>query len=92
MQGTVNETRKDCFSHLDKVFPMGGEGLRQVPPACFDCKDRKSCMRSALETREGLVFREELLERSPSGGIVGRIKRWSEKKTLAGRRKEKGKQ
>jgi hypothetical protein len=87
----VNESRKDCFGRLDKVFPMAEQGLRQVPPDCFDCAGRKACMQAALETRDGIAFRGELLERSPQKGVLGRIKRWSRKKTLAERMKEEKK-
>ena len=84
----MTEPQKDCFGLLEKVFPLGDQGLREVPPQCFDCPDRKACMQAALGTHDGMAFRDELLERSPEDGILGRIKRWSEKKSLARQMKE----
>jgi len=74
--------RKECFGMLDKVFPEGKEGLRQVPQGCFQCPEHTECLKSALETPEGISFRMELLNRTKPVGLVGRIKRWSERKAL----------
>jgi hypothetical protein len=68
---------------LDKVFPMGGEGLREIVPPCFDCPDKKACLQAALQTKEGFELRSQALDRSSVGGLVGRLKRWSEKKELS---------
>ena len=90
MQDTciMTQNRKDCFGVLDNVFPMGDEGLREIVPECFQCPDRKECLQTALQTKEGFQLRTEALDRSSSGGLMGRLKRWSEKKTLSKRRKE----
>jgi hypothetical protein len=90
MQGTriMTQNRKDCFGLLDNVFPMGDEGLREIVPECFQCPDRKECLQTALQTKEGFQLRSEALDRSSSGGLMGRLKRWSDKKTLSKRRKE----
>ena len=80
--------QKDCFGILDNVFPMGKEGLREIVPECFECDDRKECLQSALETKEGFELKSEVLDRSSSGGLLGRLKRWSDKKTLSKRQKE----
>ena len=61
---------------------MGKDGLRQIVPRCFDCPHKKSCLQAALSTREGLVLRNQILDREPAAGFVGRIKRWSERKSL----------
>ncbi len=74
---------KICFGFLDKVFPLGDSGLREVPPECFQCPERVSCLKAALDTREGAEMRAGILERAPAKGWVGRIKRWSHKKTLS---------
>lgn len=87
----MTNSQKNCFGILDKVFPMGKEGLREIVPACFDCLDRKGCLQSALKTEQGLVFKGEIIDRVPARGLVGRLKRWSEKKDLSRRLKqEKG--
>jgi len=85
-------SHKDCFGNLDAVFPMGKEGLREVPADCLECPDKKGCLQTALTTRKGLTFKCEILERAPAKGLVGWLKRWSEKKVLTRRiQEEKGK-
>jgi len=75
--------KKDCFGILDKVFPMGREGLREIVRTCFECPEKKECLQAALKTDDGFNLREEALFRQPTGGIVGRLRRWSEKKELS---------
>lgn len=77
------ENRKECFGVLERVFPMGESGMREVMPECFECEDKTECLRAALATSEGLGFREDLLEKTSAGGFIGLIKRWSEKKTIS---------
>jgi hypothetical protein len=85
----MTHLRKDCFGILDKVFPMGREGLREIVPACFDCPDRKACLQAALQTEEGFELRSQALDRSSAGGLVGKVRRWSEKKELSRLKKER---
>ncbi len=88
----MKNSQKNCFGILDKVFPMGKEGLREIVQACFDCQDRKGCLQYALKTEQGLVFRSKIIDRAPAKGLVARLKRWSDKKDLSRRLKqEKGK-
>lgn len=82
---------KTCFGVLDKVFPVGKEGLREVPQDCFECEDRLACLKKAINTKEGYKMRSDNLEKIPPKGIAGRIKRWSQKKELSRLRKEKDK-
>ena len=86
----MTRSKKDCFGVLDTVFPVGEEGLREVVIGCLDCPDRKSCLQAALDTKQGLRFRSEVLDRAPASGIVGRLRRWSEKKELSRLMKDKG--
>lgn len=79
----MKSTQKDCFGILDRVFPKGKEGLREVVPACLECPDKKSCLQAALQTEEGFRLRREVLDRSPAEGLMGRLKRWSERKELS---------
>jgi len=79
----MTQSHKDCFGILDKVFPMGNEGLREIVPSCFDCPDRKACLQAALQTEEGFELRSQALDRSSARGLVGRLRRWSEKKELS---------
>lgn len=75
--------KKDCFGILDRVFPVTDRGLREIVPECFECGDRLSCLKEALATKEGIEMREDILKRAPADGLMGRIKRWSEKKELS---------
>ena len=81
------QSRKDCFGILNNVFPMGDEGLREIVPGCFKCAERKECLQAALQTDQGFELRSEALDRSSSGGLMGSLKRWSDKKTLSKRQK-----
>lgn len=80
---------KACFGVLERVFPMGDRGLREVPPECFECPDRVPCLQQALKTREGLKMQEEHLDRAEASGMIGRLKRWSRKKEISRRIKER---
>ena len=84
--------KKACFGVLHKVFPVGDRGLREVPPECLECQDRISCLRWALKTREGLEMRSENLDRAETSGMVGRLRRWSQKKELSRLMKESEKE
>jgi hypothetical protein len=75
-------SHKSCFGDLNRVFPLGGEGLREVVPDCFACPELKRCLQRALETEAGLALKMEALDRVPATGLASRIKRWSERKTI----------
>ena len=79
----MNKPREECFGILDKVFPMGREGLREIVPTCFDCPEKGPCLKAALGTKEGLALRGKTLDRTPSKGLIDRVKRWSERKELS---------
>ena len=74
---------KECFGVLRKVFPMGVEGLREVPPDCFGCSRKTACVRTALSSPEGVRVQVEMVERAASKGMMGRLERWSRKKELS---------
>lgn len=82
------KNKKECYGILERVFPVGESGMREVVPECFDCDDRVECLKRALATSEGLGYREDLLEERCSGGFIGLIRRWSEKKTLSSLREK----
>ena len=85
---------RECFGILERVFPLGSKGLREVVPGCFQCSRRVECLRQALKTEEGLALRFEALDRNAPKGFTGRLRRWSEKKALSrqaqARKKKKG--
>ena len=74
---------KGCFGVLDRVFPLGEGGLREVPAGCFQCPERIACLKRAVSSREGLRMREEMVDRAGKAGLLGRIERWSRKKELS---------
>lgn len=84
-------TKKDCFGVLDRVFPLGDKGLREITPGCFQCPERTPCLKAALCTREGLEMKAEILERAAAKGMVSKLQRWSQKKELHRLMKEQGK-
>jgi hypothetical protein len=73
----------ECFGILQRVFPMGAEGLREVPPGCIDCSSRMACIKTALLTHEGVQMRVEMVDRVVSKGMMGRLEQWSKKKELS---------
>jgi hypothetical protein len=79
----TTEPQKDCYGILDRIFPVGKEGLREIVPECFNCSYRKACLQAALKTKEGLKLRSEVLDRVPAKGLSGKLRRWSEKKQLS---------
>jgi hypothetical protein len=85
-------TEKECFGILDRVFPLEAGGLREVPEPCLRCPERVQCLRSALSSREGLLMKEEMMERAERAGMMGRLERWSRKKQLSRLLRIKGKE
>jgi hypothetical protein len=80
--------KRDCYGILDRVFPKGDQGVRQVPPGCFECPDRVPCLKEAINTKEGLEMKAQLLVRAEQGGLISRFQRWSQKKQLSRQIKE----
>ena len=63
--------------------------MRESPPECFQCSERTACLKAALNTKEGLEMKGEVLDRAAASGMVGRFRRWSRKKELHRLIKEK---
>jgi hypothetical protein len=74
--------KSECFGKLERVFPLKTHGLREVPAECFSCADRVVCLRTAIDSEEGISMRVERLDQTSLGGFKGRLRRWSEKKEL----------
>jgi hypothetical protein len=81
------KTKPECFARMEKVFPMGPEGLRQTPPECLPCDAKTECLRSALAGDQGLAVHEERLERAYQAGAVGFLERWAQQKDFQRRKK-----
>lgn len=71
-----------CFGNLEKVFPMGKNGLRTTPESCLVCYCKTECLKSALENPGGLKVKEEKVDRAYASGMIGFLERWSQKKVL----------
>ena len=75
----------NCFGELDTVFPMGAEGLRQVPESCMHCcRYKVECLRTAMnDGHKGARAKEEVVDRAYESGRMGFFERWSRKKYLS---------
>ncbi len=70
--------RPECFGSLEKVFPRGPAGLREVSSGCWDCLARVECLRRAVNQGEQAeTIREEVAARSDGPGWSGFLRRWS---------------
>ena len=76
------EKYPSCFGILDRVFPIGEDGLRSSPEACLECIYKTECLRSAMAGSGGLTVHEELVDRAYESGMIGFLSRWSKKKDL----------
>ncbi len=79
----MTENRKKhpcCFAKLEVVFPEGEDGLRSAPESCFPCYYKTECLREAMNGKEGLKVKEEMVDRAYNSGMIGFFKRWSDKK------------
>jgi len=83
------EHMPSCFGHLDTVFPKGNDELRHTPGACLSCSHKTECLRSAMNTNDGLNAREEVVDRAYASGMMGFFERWSKKKSLRRRMKNR---
>lgn len=70
----------DCFGDIERVFPVGQDGHREVSPDCWPCGERIECLRQAVASRQGkdaLVIERARREEESIGGAAGFFKRWS---------------
>ena len=84
-----NKKFPPCFGELETVFPKGKSGLRNTPETCLACRHKTECLRSAIEGVGGLKVREEIIEREYQSGRINFLERWSKKKALQRKLKEK---
>ena len=88
---TGNKEVPKCFGDLDTVFPQEEDGLRHSPDTCRACAHKTACLRSAMQGGQGLKVREEKVDRAYESGMMSFFERWSKKKELDTRRKQKDK-
>ncbi len=76
----------ECYGDLERVFPQGEGGLREVPAGCWDCNHRVDCLRAAARKKDGKEqLDEERALRSDPDGVAGFVRRWSRRKSAARR-------
>ena len=80
-----------CFGRLECVFPKSEDGLRHTPQPCLQCSEKVECLRTAVQSEEGQIVREEKLDRAYASGHVGFLERWSRKKKFQQRKQPRGK-
>ena len=83
------DERPACFGILDNVFPNGGNGMRVTPESCFPCYFKTDCLKKAAEGNDGLKIQEEKIDRAYESGMIGFLERWSRKKFIQQRIKDK---
>ncbi len=82
------DTRPDCFGVLDRVFPMGKDGLRHSPEPCLECEQKTECLRTAIGRTGGVELEEEKVDRAYESGTIRFFERWAKKKSLSYRRQK----
>lgn len=76
------DNQPECFGVLETVFPLGGDGLREISAQCWDCVHRVDCLRDAVSKGEQAeVIQEEVASRSDGDGLGGFVRRWSRLKS-----------
>ena len=86
---TDKDRHPNCYADLSVVFPKHDDGLRHTPRSCMICVFKTECLREAMENRDGLDVREEVVDRAYESGMLGFFERWSRKKMLYRQRNEK---
>lgn len=82
----------DCFGDLEKVFPLGEDGFRLSPPECMKCPMATPCLQAAMRGEEGLVLEERRIDRAYENGLINTFERWSKKKLVRKKIKERARQ
>ena len=77
-----------CFGILEKVFPVGQDGLRISPESCMVCFYKTECLRTAMSKSDGIQVQDEIVDRAYSSGMMNFFQRWSRKKTLDRQKKD----
>jgi hypothetical protein len=81
MDQEAEQNRPECYGVLQRVFPMGDSGLREVPGDCWDCPHRVQCLRLAISRGEQAeTLDQETTSRRDGPGLGGFLKRWSRRK------------
>lgn len=84
----MDDDKPECFGVLERVFPMGEDGLRETPVTCMACTLKTMCLKSAFGESSGFQLEEEMVDRAYHSGRMGFLERWSKKKQLSKKRKK----
>jgi len=83
------ENRPDCFGVLEIVFPKGADGLRHSPRRCMICVFKTECLQAAMERPAGAKVKSEMVDRAYESRTIGFLERWSKRKALHQKTKQK---
>jgi len=72
--------KPSCFCDLEKVFPLGKDGLRHTQKTCMPCRYKTECLKTAMNDEHGLKFQEEMVDRAYRLKRISFFDRWSKKK------------
>ena len=87
---TDQEKRPLCYARLETVFPIGKDGLRHSPEKCMACPHKTPCLRGALsEDPAADEVHEERVDRAYESGSISFFSRWSRKKRLASKKRQR---
>jgi len=86
---TTPKERPSCFGELDIVFPECEDGFRYSPETCLTCEHKTECLRVAMKGKGGLQIQGTNIDRAYAAGMVGFLERWSKKKELHRKLKNK---
>ncbi len=81
--------KPDCFGRLEIVFPKGSDGLRHSPPKCMACVFKTECLQTAMQQPAGHEVESEMIDRAYEARAISFIQRWSKKKALHQKTKQR---
>lgn len=87
--GKSDDEKPYCFGKLENVFPLSEDGLRHSPESCMVCIYKTDCLKTAIQTKDGVKVKQEALDRAYSSGRMSFLTRWSKKKTLQKKKKDR---
>lgn len=84
-----SQNMPECFGFLERVFPMGENGLRHSPGPCMTCAHKTECLKAAVSKDKGLQVKEEKVDRAWQAGRISFLQRWARKKSIHKNRQKK---
>ncbi len=81
---SVPGERPECYGDPGRVCPKSEDGFIEPQADCVNCRWIQDCLRKALE-KSGVV-RTVAQKETPVSGVVGFVKRWSDRKLKTARK------